>query len=243
MSKKAAELAGQMAQMLEVIGVLEERIAELKKMAGGKKKRRGAAAAAADPNQPARAPRPPNRWIVFTQRVEGLARGAGLPFAKAVDSKKFCKELKDRKGYEWTDDDILAARRDWDPPTPVQSVGEPEEDRDAVSICPTCKGVIESDAEAHRACVRSVAAAAQAAGADPMKAVDAWSESVSRVILHTSARPVALNSPFVERSRTPLRRPSGTAPLSIPQLQRPPPLPTVAALNTPSEEMVMEDME
>ena len=240
MSKKAAELAGQMAQMLEVIGVLEERLAELKKMAGGKKKRRGVAAAAAGPDQPARAPRPPNRWIVFTQRVEGLARGAGLPFAKAVDSKKFCKELKDRQGYEWTDDDILAARRDWDPPTPVQSVGKPEGDRDVdteISICPTCRGVIQGDAEAHRACVRSVAAAAQAAGADPMKAVDAWSDAIQSV-----PRPAALPlQPIHGRSRTPLRRPS--APLQFmtvaapaaQQAQEPSPP------NTPIEELVIED--
>lgn len=220
MSKKAAELAGQMAKMLEVIGVLEERLAELKKMAGGKKKRRGAAAAAAaaDPNQPPRAPRAPNSWILFTQRVEKLVRDAGSPFNRAVDSKKFCKELKDRKGYEWTDEEILAARRDWDPPTPVLSIEGAEEGVEAetkdVSICPTCTGVIEDDVDAHRACLRSVAAAAKAAGADPIKAVEAWSESVQSV--PAARRPAALPlEPIHGRSRTLLRRPSAPRELMV----------------------------
>jgi hypothetical protein len=97
--------------------------------------------------------------------------------------------------------------------------------------------VIQGDAEAHRACVRSVAAAAQAAGADPMKAVDAWSEAIQ-----SAPRPAALPlQPIHGRSRTPLRRPS--APLQFmtvaapaaPQAQEPSPP------NTPIEELVIED--
>jgi hypothetical protein len=86
--------------------------------------------------------------------------------------------------------------------------------------------------------VRSVAAAAQAAGADPMKAVDAWSNAIQSV--PTAPRPAPLPlQPIHGRSRTPLRRPS--APLqfmapAVQQVQQEPSPP-----NTPIEELVIED--
>jgi hypothetical protein len=250
-AKHAAELATQMGDMLQVIQILEERLRELKQMARkGERKaqRRGGKAAGTAAAAAARPARPPNAWILFTQRVKTLVVAAGLPFAKVTDALKFCKELKDgRGGYGWSDEEIVAARRDWEPPTPVHSVKDEEEaesvaSAEEISICPTCTGVIEEDASAHRACLISVTEAAKAAGADPMKAVDAWSESISRVVLPVAARPVALAPPG--RSSTPLRRLSGTAAaatLSVPQLQHPPPI-SVPALNTLPEEMVIDDV-
>jgi hypothetical protein len=236
MSKKAAELAEQMAQMLEVIGTLEARLTELKKMARkGARKGGGAKAVAA-----AKPKRPPTAWIQFTQRVRAALVTASQPFPRVADLMKFCKDLRIQKGEGCTDEEILALRDGWEAPTPVQSVGgDAAEAADAVAAptCPTCSEEIGAEPEKHRACVRAVAAAAQAAGADPMKAVDAWSEAVQ-----SGPRSVPVRAPVREqvaasRARTPLRRPS--APIHFNSAAGAAP---AATLNTPSEEMVVEEV-
>jgi hypothetical protein len=235
MSKKAAELAEQMAQMLEVIGTLEARITELKKMARkGARKGGGAKAVAV-----AKAKRPPTAWIQFTQRVRAALASAGQPFPRVADLMKFCKDLRIQKGEGCTDEEILALRDGWEAPTPVQSVGgDAAEAADAVAAptCPTCSEEIGTEPEKHRACVRAVAAAAQAAGADPMKAVDAWSEAVQ-----SGPRVAPLRENVAaSRARTPLRRPS--APIHFNSAAEPAARAPAATLNTPSEEMVVEEV-
>lgn len=229
MSKKAAQLAEQMAQMLEVIGVLEARITELKKMAK-RNARKGKATAAAAPEKPKR---PPTAWIQFTQRVRGVLAAAGQPFPRVTDLMKFCADMRAQKGVDCTDAELLAARTGWEPPTAVAAVAP---------VCPTCSEDIGEDPEKHRPCVRSVAAAAQAAGADPMKAVDAWSEAVHRPAAHLLS--TGPTGPTGARSRTPLvapsRRPS--APAHFMAGAAASPTGAAAALNTPSEEMVVDEV-
>ena len=236
MSKKAAELAEQMALMLEVIGTLEARLTELKKMA--KKGARKGAGAKAVVEKPKRSP---TAWIQFTQRVRAALVTASQPFPRAADLMKFCKDLRIQKGEGCTDEEILALRDGWEAPTPVHSVGgdaaEAAADAVAAPTCPTCSEEIGAEPEKHRACVRAVAAAAQAAGADPMKAVDAWSEAVQ-----SGPRSVPVRGPVREqvaasRARTPLRRPS--APIHFNSAAAAAP---AATLNTPSEEMVVEEV-
>jgi hypothetical protein len=234
MSKKAAELANQMAQMLEVIGLLEARITELKKMARkGARKGGGAKAVAAAVAKPKR---PPTPWIQFTQRVRAALVTAGQPFPRVADLMKFCKDLRIQKGEGCTDEEILALRDGWEAPTPVHSVGgDAAEAADAVAapVCPTCADEIGAEPEKHRACVRAVAAAAQAAGADPMQAVDAWSEAVQ-----SGPRSVPVREHIAaSRARTPLRRPS--APIHFNSAAG---AAAAATLNTPSEEMVVEEV-
>lgn len=229
MSKKAAQLAEQMSQMLEVIGALEARITELKKMAKRNAKK-GKAAAAAAPEKPKR---PPTAWIQFTQRVRGVLAAAGQPFPRVTDLMKFCADMRAQKGVDCSDAELLAARSGWEPPTAVAAVAAAV--TVAVPVCPTCTGDISEDPEKHRPCVRSVAAAAQAAGADPMKAVDAWSEAVQSKPRAVAVATLAAGS----RARTPLRRPS--APVHFSSLVAAEAAPG-AALNTPSEEMVVEDI-
>jgi hypothetical protein len=230
MSKKAAELAEQMVQMLELIGTLEARLTELKKMARSGA-RKGGAAKAAKAEKPKRAP---TAWIQFTQRVRAALVTAGQPFPRVADLMKFCKDLRTQKGEGCSDEEILALRTGWEPPTSVQAVEVAAVAEASVTgpVCPTCTEEIGADPERHRACVRAVAAAAQAAGADPMKAVDAWSEAVQS---GPRAAPVAAGT---SRSRTPLRRPSAPIHFSSGPAAAAPP----ATLNTPSEEMVVEDV-
>jgi hypothetical protein len=83
-----------------------------------------------------------------------------------------------------------------------------------------------------------VAAAAQAAGADPMKAVDAWSNAIQSVPV--ARRPAALPlQPIHGRSRTPLRRPSAPLQFMTPAAALPHEEPSPP--NTPLEELVIED--
>ena len=222
-----------MAQMLEVIGALEARLTELKKMA-----RSGARKGKSATSAPEKPKRPPTAWIQFTQRVRGVLAAAGQPFPRVADLMKFCKDLRTQKGGDCADEEILALRTGWEPPTAVQAVAAVTgaEATDAVPVCPTCEGDIGEDPEKHRACVRSVAAAAQAAGADPMKAVDAWSEAVQSKPRAVAVATLAAGS----RARTPLRRPS--APVHFSSLATTGAVPVGAALNTPSEEMVVEDI-
>ena len=117
----------------------------------------------------------------------------------------------------------------------------------AAPVCPTCSEDIGEDPEKHRACIRSVAAAAQAAGADPMKAVDAWSEAVHRPAAHLlSSGYAGATGPTGPRSRTPLvapsRRPSAPAHFMVGAGPTGPTGAAAAALNTPSEEMVVDEV-
>ncbi len=248
-TKQADKLAAQIAEMLTMIGELEGRLADLKRLARGKR-RRGAAqeggAAAATATVPTKPTRPPTAWTLFCKRVSFTLKTAGTPLGK--ETFQFCKHLKDSRAMdEWTDEAILAARAEWSgPPTPVHSVGsaeagadagvdaeDAEEDEAAVAAaCPTCGDVIADRPEQHRACLRAVAEAAAAAGQDPFQAVDAWSEAVHAA----PARPIALPPIFEGRA---VRRPS--APLHSMA-------PVAAAVATaplpfapPSEEVVIDE--
>ena len=167
----------EVAKVLHVITELEARLAELRGLlaAKGKKGKK-----VRDPGKPKREP---NAWIKFTQRVEGVLKGAEKGFGRVVTSKQFCKSLKDKKVYaEWLDEEILAERSIWEPPSPVHVIaGDAEVEAGAeAKPCPVCKeDVYANDAQAHRTCIVAFATEAEARGEDPMKAVDTWKEAVT----------------------------------------------------------------
>ena len=246
-TKQAEKLAAQIAEMLTMIGELEGRLADLKRLAKGKRRRATAAGAAATVGQAqeggaaaaaaaqAKPTRPPTAWTLFCTRVSSTLKTAGTPLGK--ETFQFCKHLKDSRTMdEWTDETILAARAEWSgPPTPVHSVGptdadaDAEEDEASAAACPTCGDAIADRPEQHRACLLAVAEAAAAAGQDPFQAVDAWSEAVHAA----PARPVALPPIFEGRA---VRRPS--APL---QCMAPVVAAVVPPFAPPSEDMVIDD--
>jgi hypothetical protein len=239
-TKQAEKLAAQIAEMLTMIGELEGRLADLKRLAKGKRRRAkaaGPAAATAQEGGPVKPTRPPTAWTLFCTRVSSTLKTAGTPLGK--ETFQFCKHLKDARAMdEWTDEAILAARAEWSgPPTPVHSVGsaeagadaeDAEEDEASAAACPTCGDAIADRPEQHRACLLAVAEAAAAAGQDPFQAVDAWSEAVHAA----PARPVAL--PPILEGRA-VRRPS--APLQC----MAPVVAAVAHPVQPSEEVVIDE--
>lgn len=114
-----------MSAVLETIKDLETRLSALRKLVeGGAKTKKPKKER--DPDAPKREP---NDWIKFTQRVDGLLKGADKSFKRVADSKKFAAHLKKGKTYaEWTDEAILAERETWAPPAAedAASVGTAE---------------------------------------------------------------------------------------------------------------------
>ena len=82
-------------------------------------------------------PRAPNSWGLFRTRISTLLKENELPIKLSPEMLQFCSRLKTEKAIDdWTDDAILAARRNWVAPpkkakstetTPVESEGETEE--------------------------------------------------------------------------------------------------------------------
>ena len=70
----------------------------------------------------------PNRWILFTQKVDSALDAAGISSGSRTVSKQFASSLKDIKPYdEWTDDDIVEAWDTWEKPEQSKS-GKAEAD-------------------------------------------------------------------------------------------------------------------
>ena len=64
----------------------------------------------------------PNRWILFTQKVDSALDAAGISRGVRTVSKQFASWLKDIKPYsEWTDDDIVEAWSTWEKPEQSKS--------------------------------------------------------------------------------------------------------------------------
>ncbi len=127
----------EMSTVLETIKDLETRLSALRKLVeGGAKTKKPKKER--DPDAPKREP---NDWIKFTQRVDGLLKGADKSFKRVADSKKFAAHLKKAKVYaEWTDDAILAERETWTPPA--------VEEKDAASVGSAEVGTAEVPTEA-----------------------------------------------------------------------------------------------
>jgi len=65
---------------------------------------------------PVKEKKEPNVWIKFSQRVSTLLKEADIKTGAATVSKQFASSLKDEKGYDWTDEAILAAWPTWTKP-------------------------------------------------------------------------------------------------------------------------------
>ena len=100
---------------LKIIANLESQIAELKVALGAEPSSKPKnAKKEKDPNA---APKEPNVWIKFTQRVSALLKEASIDTGAAPVSKQFASALKDQKPYaDWTDADIVAAWSTWEKP-------------------------------------------------------------------------------------------------------------------------------
>ena len=103
---------------LSLIAKLEADLAKLKISLGATdvivpaKARKSKAAPKADGEK-----KPPNAWIVFTQKVNGALKGAEIATGAAPVSKQFASHLKDVKAYdEWTDESIVEAWATWEKP-------------------------------------------------------------------------------------------------------------------------------
>ena len=212
-------VAEEVVKVLQVITDLEARLAELRGLLAVKEKGKKKVKKVRDPNLPKREP---NAWIRFTQRVEGVLRAAEKGFERCATSKQFCKVLKDKKPYaEWLDEEVLAERDEWEPPSPVQVIVDAADAATvaAANPCPVCKGdVAIENAQAHRECLVRFATEAEERGEDPMKAVDTWKEAVAPAPAPAPApaappRRYSATSSMVKplRALTPSRRSSSTS--------------------------------
>ena len=100
---------------MKIIANLESQIAELKMLLGVEPSSKPKSAKKEkDPNA---APKEPNVWIKFTQRVSALLKDASIDTGAAPVSKQFASALKDQKPYaDWTDAAIVAAWSSWEKP-------------------------------------------------------------------------------------------------------------------------------
>ena len=96
------------AEFLEMITNMEAELARLKAALGVE----GVVIKAA----PVKEKKEPNVWIKFSQRVSTLLKEADIKTGAATVSKQFASSLKDEKGYDWTDEAILAAWPTWTKP-------------------------------------------------------------------------------------------------------------------------------
>jgi hypothetical protein len=96
------------AEFLEIIANMEVELARLKAALGVE----GVVIKAA----PVKEKKEPNVWIKFSQRVSTLLKEADIKTGAATVSKQFASSLKDEKGYNWTDEAILAAWKKWTKP-------------------------------------------------------------------------------------------------------------------------------
>ena len=108
------------AEILATIAKLETDLAKMKIACGAagvvvpSKARKAAKAPAADGEK-----KPPNAWIVFTQKVDGALKAASIATGPATVAKQFASSLKDIKPYaEWDDAAIVAAWPTWEKPVP-----------------------------------------------------------------------------------------------------------------------------
>ena len=106
------------AAMLTMISTMENQLNQMKAALGAAPPlvvvKAKAAKKEKDPNA---APKEPNVWIKFTQRVSTLLKEAKIAIGAAPVSKQFASMLKDQKPYaEWTDEAILAAWPLWTKP-------------------------------------------------------------------------------------------------------------------------------
>jgi len=106
------------AAMLTMISTMENQLNQMKAALGAAPPlvvvKAKAAKKEKDPNA---APKEPNVWIKFTQRVSTLLKEAKIDIGAAPVSKQFASMLKDQKPYaEWTDEAILAAWPLWTKP-------------------------------------------------------------------------------------------------------------------------------
>lgn len=139
--------------MMSVITELKQKIAALEGMLGtatvvvdAVTKKRGRPSKKATEEKPKREISDGMKvWHAFNARIDLLLKGSDAPFKRVAEAKQFASKLKKAKAVgEWTDEEILAARKEWaDEHKP---------------LCPVClEDAVESDVLAHKSCVKRYA--------------------------------------------------------------------------------------
>jgi len=198
--------------MLKMIAAMETQLNEMKVALGAtdgtvKQKR---TKKEKDPNA---APKEPNVWIKFTQRVSALLKDAEIDTGAAPVSKQFASALKEQKPYgDWTDEEIVAAWPSWTPPT--ESKMEAKRKLSASSSDESDKGSVKSAAKASkpRTDEQKAATAAKRAATKAAKAsepVAKASEPVAKA--EEPAEPVAKAEQPVAKASEPAAKASEPA--------------------------------
>ena len=164
-----ATMENQLNQMKVLLGAEGGIVAVTKKATKAKKEK--------DPNA---APKEPNVWIKFTQRISALLKGADIDVGAAPISKQFASTLKDEKPYaEWTDEAILAAWPLWTKPEQSKMAVAKAASSDEASVASGEKAAAKRAPMSDEAKEKTAAkrAAAKAAKAEP-KAEEAKPKAV-----------------------------------------------------------------
>ena len=154
-----ATMENQLNQMKVLLGAEGGIVAVTKKATKAKKEK--------DPNA---APKEPNVWIKFTQRISALLKGADIDVGAAPISKQFASTLKDEKPYaEWTDEAILAAWPLWTKPEQSKMAVAKAASSDEASVASGEKAAAKRAPMSDEAKEKTAAkrAAAKAAKAEP----------------------------------------------------------------------------
>lgn len=117
-----ASVAEDVSHILMVLRSLEERMKALRLLI-----------------EPVKKERKPNQWILFNKRIDALMKENNTPFASVSESKKFAAALKNQKGYDWADEDIMTER--------TESLME------TLKACPICEENPHENVADHRDCI------------------------------------------------------------------------------------------
>jgi hypothetical protein len=106
------------SQIIAMIATLEQNLSQLKAALNGEAIIPVKAKRAKKEKDPNAAPKEPNVWIKFTQRVSVALKEAGVEIGAAPLSKQFASKLREDNGAydEWTNEAIVAAWKTWTPP-------------------------------------------------------------------------------------------------------------------------------
>jgi hypothetical protein len=194
------------AEILAAIAKLETDLAKMKIACGAagvvvpSKARKAAKAPAADGEK-----KPPNAWIVFTQKVDGALKAASIATGPATVAKQFASSLKDIKPYaEWDDAAIVAAWPTWEKPAPKPKSAAPSsESEDAGAAAPKKerkkRAPMTAEAKAAAKVKRDAKKAAAAGGGGaPLSASE---ESDDDASVASAPKPAAAAPPAAEASK------------------------------------------
>ena len=106
------------SQIIAMIATLEQNLSQLKAALNGEAIIPTKAKRTKKEKDPNAAPKEPNVWIKFTQRVSVALKEAGVEIGAAPLSKQFASKLREDNGAydEWTNEAIVAAWKTWTPP-------------------------------------------------------------------------------------------------------------------------------